>query len=318
MRKILPVLLLLAAIPFLSGCLPSLGFSPTEAPSTFTPLPPLEQPLPTATLLPTPETAPALTASQVRNAAYTLEFLEQDGLTVQLVEGVYEDAVSDAPKYIHMGDLIALGDLNGDGLGDAAATVGENYGGSGVFTSLVVYLNQEGAPFQAASIRIDDRPMLTDLRSDAGQILLSGAIHSFEDPACCPSMNVVRTYRFTSTGLVLFQQTHLSADGAARTITINSPAGGESASGSLRVTGEVTIAPFENNLTYIIFDAENHELQRGPFAVSASDMGQPGTFDNTLDLSALPTGQTVRLELHEMSMADGSTLAMTALEIVLK
>lgn len=46
-------------------------------------------------------------------------------------------------------------------------------------------------------------------------------------------------------------------------------------------------------------------------------MGPPGAFDNTIDWSAFPAGQTIYFELNDMSMADGSILAIAVVEILL-
>jgi hypothetical protein len=324
MRKTLHFLTLITILFTLSGCAAPLAANTPPAATaalpgstpTFTFLPPTATPPPPSpTPLPPTATFPAaLSAEQVRNATYRLEFLDQNDVSVQLVDGAYQSTEPNNPMYIHMLDQIAIGDLNGDGLADAAAIVGENYGGSGVFVSLVVYLNQNGAPVQAAAAGIDDRPNIHAVRIEGGQIILEGAIHGFDDPGCCPSLAIIRTYRLTPAGLTLFQQIHVTESGAQRAITITSPAAGDPVTSTVRVAGQVTISPFENNLVYIIFDAQNNELARGPFAVVSDGMGGPGAFDNTLDLSALPAGQTIRLELHDLSMADGSTLAMTAVE----
>ena len=74
------------------------------------------------------------------------------------------------------------------------------------------------------------------------------------------------------------------------------------------------VAPFENNLVIRIVDLDGNVLQVAPFNVQSADMGMPGTFDNRVDLSAIPAGW-VRLELCEISMKDGSTIAMAAVMI---
>jgi hypothetical protein len=47
-------------------------------------------------------------------------------------------------------------------------------------------------------------------------------------------------------------------------------------------------------------------------------MGAPGTFDSVIDLSAIPAGTVIRIELQDLSMADGHMLAMDSVELVVK
>jgi hypothetical protein len=86
----------------------------------------------------------------------------------------------------------------------------------------------------------------------------------------------------------------------------------------VRIKGKVSISPFENNLAYKIYDAAGKELANGPVNVSSDGAGGPGTFDNTIDLNAIPAGLVVRFELSDVSAADGSTLAMDSLELLMK
>jgi hypothetical protein len=131
-----------------------------------------------------------------------------------------------------------------------------------------------------------------------------------------PSLPVQETFQWSeSAGLNLMRFSTARGEGWWL-IEINAPASGSEASGAVQVQGSMPIAPFENNLRLRVYDLEGNVLQEGPFAVQAEDIGQPGTFDNTVDLSAIPAGTTVRLELSEISMKDGSTLAMDS--VILK
>ena len=120
---------------------------------------------------------------------------------------------------------------------------------------------------------------------------------------------------YTKSGLEMTHFVSKTSDGTERSINIESPASGTQVSGSVQVKGKMSIAPFENNLAYRIYDASGNELAAGPFMVNADTMGGPGTFDNVIDLSTIPAGLVVRLELQDLSMADGSTLAMDLVEL---
>ena len=103
-----------------------------------------------------------------------------------------------------------------------------------------------------------------------------------------------------------------------RRIEITSPLNGTEASGSVQVSGTISIAPFENNLTYYIYDAAGYQFAAGPLTVTASEAGAPGTFNENFTLAEIPAGTTIFLEIHHQSAADGSLLAMDTLKMVVK
>jgi hypothetical protein len=79
----------------------------------------------------------------------------------------------------------------------------------------------------------------------------------------------------------------------------------------------VTIAPFENNLSYRVYDEQGNELAAGPIMVDAPDFGAPGTFTATLDLAAFPPGRLF-IEIADLSAADGSVLALATVMVVVR
>ena len=55
------------------------------------------------------------------------------------------------------GEVVAFGDLNGDGKKDAAVIINENTGGTGQIRILAVVINQNGKPYNIASQKLGDR-----------------------------------------------------------------------------------------------------------------------------------------------------------------
>lgn len=270
--------------------------------------------IPTDTTAP-PSPAPAdLTLEKIKNAEYKLNAIDNPRV-IRLVDGIFVDEDRTDVRLI---EPIIFKDLNGDGVVDAAVLVGENFSGTGTFVSLVVFLNQNGQPLQFAATLVDDRPKITSLTVEDGQIVLEALVHGVDDPMCCPTFPVTRTYGLGTNGLVLTSQTSQTPGGAERTITIEQPLDGSEVSGTVQVIGTVTISPFENNLVYAIYNEKGEELLRGPFPVQAEDLGGPGTFDNPIDLGGIPIGSVIRLELSELSMADGSLLAMDSVGLKVK
>ncbi len=263
-----------------------------------------------------PSAISALTAEQVRNASVSLSTLTGDTpISYQLLNGTYN--LPNGNGTINLLDLLALGDLDHDGAGDAAALIAENYGGTGTFVSLIAFRNENGQPVQVAITPIDDRPQITSLRFDAGQVAMEATVHGFEDPMCCPTLQTKRHYSLIGSNLILRDFSTLAADGRWREIQITSPQDGEGTS-SVQIQGTVTISPFESSLVYHVFDSAGNELAVGPVTVTVAELGASGTFDAVIALNGVSSDATVRIEIQDVSAADGSLLAMDSVILTVK
>ncbi len=296
---------------FLAGC----GWiSPASPPELI--------PLPASQSAATPQAAIAagLSAEQVKNAKYNL--VSRDGNpSVQLTNGAFQNGTNPAATdymSIVLAPQMAFGDLNGDGVGDAAVLLTENYGGTGVFVSVVALLDQNGQPVQAGAELIDDRPVINSLSIQDGQILLDAKVHGPNDPGCCASQSTQRAFRYESGKLVMVSYSSLTSDGSPRLITIDSPASGAQVSWPLTVTGKVTIAPFENGLGYSVYDSKGDQVLTNSFLVDAAQPGGQGTFSLPLDLSQSGLAGPIRIEIVDVSPADGSIQALASVEVSLK
>jgi hypothetical protein len=256
--------------------------------------------------------------TRLRNAEYQLADSQR---MVQLADGKFQQGTAGQPDYvsINLTDFSAAGDLNGDGVAEIAAAFGENYGGSGTFVFLTIYSDVNGKLTFLTSALVDDRPVLNGLSIENGEVALSAVTRDADDPFCCPTMQTHRHYRlFAEDQLKLTNYTSLTPDGKPRTITIESPADGAQVDSSIHIKGNVTIAPFENTLAYRVYSTGDVELASGPIQVSAADMGGPGTFDSIISLGSILSGAVVRIEIQDLSAADGSLLAMDSVELVVK
>jgi hypothetical protein len=314
LRNILPGFLLLSLL--LSGCGSSAVTPIIPKPAQLTPNtePTLTPVIPMAT-----QVLSKLGLGAIKNMTCNLPASQR---AITFVNGRYSDKSTNNPLEAAVSDFYAFGDVNGDGLDDAAVVVWENTGGSGVFESLILVLNQNGVPVQAGSFSLGDRVKINNMAIDSSgeqkKILVDMLVQGPNDAQCCPTFPVIATFMVTKSGLQMTRLVSKTPDGSERAITIESPKDGEQVSGSVQVKGNVSIAPFENNLAYRIYDAAGKELAAGPFMIKADTMGGPGTFDNPVDLGTIPAGQVVRLELQDLSMADGSTLAMDSVELIVK
>lgn len=302
--------LLLLCVFFLAGCnlaspspLPPAPETPTLAPATFSP--------PTSTATPDYMT-------RLRNAEYQLAESQR---LVQLTDGQYQGGTAGQVDYIsvNLGSVSAAGDLNGDGVDEIAAVFGENYGGSGTFVFLAIYSDVNGKLTFLTSAFLGDRTVVNGLSIENGEVSLSAVTHDADDPLCCPTMQTHRHYSpVTENQLKLIDYTSLTPDGKPRTITIEAPVHGEQVDSSVRIKGNVTIAPFENNLTYRVYSTGEVELAAGSIMVSSDGLGGPGTFDAIISLGRILSGAVVRIEIQDLSAADGSLLAMDSVELVVK
>ncbi len=288
----------------LASGLPAASTAPTTAPAG-------------ATIAPLPVD---LSIDQLKNAQYQLG-TRDDHAVVQLTGGKYQQGTdTTTADYVSvvMTDFVAFGDLTGDGKNEAAAIVFENYGGTGNFAILAIYSNTNGSPVFLTSILIDDRPMINSISIENGEVVLNATTHAFDDPFCCPTLVNTRRLALVNNQLRMVNYTTAAPDGRVREIEVTSPITATEITGSVQVTGTISIAPFENNLFYFIYDESGNELAKGSIAVIAPDLGAPGTYDSTITLDGLPSGITVYLEIQDISAADGSWLAMDAVKLLVK
>jgi len=321
------ILSLLVFVGLVSACGPPAGqvltppataAMPTALPQPSATLAPSETSLPTPTQAPigsaTP-TAIVLTVDALRNMQYNLPVSQK---TVKLVNGQYEAGSGADYLLVKMADPIALGDINGDGLDDGAVILGENMGGSGVFESLIVVLDEGSVPTQWAATQIGDRVKVNTVTIQDHQVILEMVVPGPNDPACCPSLGETQAYNLTKGGLFLTGLTSQPANGAVRAIKINGPLNYADAGTSVEVQGGFSFAPFENTLTYTIQDDTHHVLDQGSFQVKPDTSGGSGTFDTTIDLSKSSPGMIIHLDIQGVSAADASILALGSVELTRK
>ncbi len=143
-----------------------------------------------------------LTEEALRNAAYRSEW-PADGVA-QLVDGEYREPIMEgsATEIVIRLVNVAFGDLNGDGVVDAAVVLVTNPGGSGTFYDLVAVLNQDGKAEHLAAIALGDRAQIESLEIEDGQVALQMVTHGPDDPMCCPTQQVEQVYALEGTKLV--------------------------------------------------------------------------------------------------------------------
>jgi hypothetical protein len=299
--------------------IPALLLAACSAPGTAT-----LQPTQSQTSTSVPSTASQSTTAQT-SSFLTIDFLKNAEFhaptydkSIVLTNGKYESKSGADYLLVELLPQTALGDLNGDNRQDAAVLLAENGGGSGVFVSLIAITDQNGKPFQAGATLIDDRPQINTLSIQNGKIILDAIIHASGDAMARPSFPVIETYQLFPTGLTQTRVTSRTPDGQEKSIRIESPSSGSQANGSVRLKGSMPIAPNENKLVYRIEDTLGNKVDEGPFQVNADTPGGKATFDKTIIIPPLPAGTVIHLELKEVDVKDGSTLAMDSIVLDVK
>ncbi len=274
---------------------------------------------PTVSLLspsPIPWGALPLSIEALQNATYSLPGFGDAIHACPLENGI---CMVDDPLFgrieVTLIEPVAFGDLNGDGVGDAAVLLAANAGRSGIFVSLHAVLNEAGQPRPSASSRIDDRPRIHQLAIEDGAIVLEATLHDSDDPACCPEWSVRRTFRLVGLSLMMVQASTSLPDGRQRRIVIQSPQPGEQVGEAVSLNGQVTMAPPGNALAYRVYNREGKEWSAGSLRVESPQPGVPGTFSAWLPADTLPYGR-LRLVVLDLNPADGSILALDSVEIV--
>jgi hypothetical protein len=279
--------------------------SPTTAPVTDTALPPV--PIDT----PVPPTPSGLPMDMLRNGTYFAPFYSR---TVKLVNGVYTEGSGTDLYSVQMLDTVATGDLNGDGVNDAAILLAESGGGSGDFESVVAVLNKGSTPSQAGQVQLGDRLRINSLAIDSDTIRLDALVQAPNDPMCCPPQPETQIFRLVGNTLWLTHLTSRTPDNHDRSITINTPADGSSVINPFTISGSVTIAPFENTLAYRLFLPDGTKVNESTLLVDSGRLaGGPGTFSQSFNLSNAGISGPVILQILDRSAADGSTLALDSI-----
>lgn len=296
---------------FTSGCVTfNLGSEATVEPT----LVPSPTPALIETVVPEPS-QPALTQESLLNMAYLSPMVQQP---VQLVNGEFSGVLDGVELNVKVRPEVAFGDLNNDGVEDAALLISENTGGSGIFVSLIVVHSQGDHFRQAPGVLVDDRPIIDQLVIDNGLILLEGKVHGPNDPMVDPTMVISAAYRVFGEQTVLARLTSSYGGGDAHMILIDEPSDGEEVSAALRLIGNMPIGPFENNLSLTISDTAGNQLVHEGFMVQAADMGAPATFDNPITLPTVNAGAELLVMLSELSMADGTPMAIDSVVVKVK
>ena len=146
----------------------------------------------------------SLTLEQLANGVYLSEWVE--GGKVQLTDGFYREPLAEdgaSELVVTLSEVKAFGDLNADGLEDAAIVLVTNAGGSGTFYELAAIVNQDGTPHQIGSQFLGDRIELQSVAVEEGKVVVQMKTHGTDDPFCCPTVQTTERYQVQGDQLAL-------------------------------------------------------------------------------------------------------------------
>ncbi|MCB0155667.1 MAG: hypothetical protein KDF65_12795, partial [Anaerolineae bacterium] len=142
-----------------------------------------------------------LTATELRNATYSGIYEAPVTLTDGLYEGEpFVEGAASRPVVEYISEI--YGDLDGDGLADAAVFLVENSGGTGNFVYVAAQLNQNGQPVDAGAVWLEDRIQIKSATIADGQIMLEIITEGPGDAACCKSHKAQVAYALQDGQLV--------------------------------------------------------------------------------------------------------------------
>jgi len=115
-------------------------------------------------------------------------------------------AHSQGYETVNLEEVRGYGDLNADGVEDAAVVLVSSGGGSGTFKEIAAVLNHSGVPVHVASADLGDRVKVEAIAVEFGRIRVQLIVHDEDDPMCCPTKRVTWEYRLQEGKLVKMQR----------------------------------------------------------------------------------------------------------------
>ena len=203
----------------------------------------------------------------------------------------------------------AVGDLDGNGIGDAAAITVENAGGSGNFRYLHALLKEEGELHDADAVFLGDRIRVLGLSIHDGVI----AVALLDRPpgaafAEAPSIPVIRRFRLAGETLAELEAVGRADESfacddslpEAALVVVTSPAGGEEVVSGFAVSG--CSRTFESNVQWRLLDRAGDVLASGHAMGGGVDGPAPFLFAVAYESAER---QFAHLEVFEEDVSDG-------------
>ena len=241
--------------------------------------------------------AGGLTMDHLANTTYSGIYEEP----VTLTDGAYEGEPfvegGAARPTVTLVPMSAFGDLNGDGVDDAAALLAENSGGSGVFTYLAAVVNDNGRPVNTGTVMLGDRIQIKSMVIEKQQVVIEMITQGPEDAMCCATLKVRQTFALQAGQLVETGSEELgnvSLDDLMGTSWVltdfnlnNDPVQGDTAITAAFADGNVSGSAGCNNYNAAVSSDSGQTLTIGPSMSTMMACEEPAMSQETKYLAAL-------------------------------
>ncbi|MBN1298556.1 MAG: hypothetical protein JW997_02600 [Actinobacteria bacterium] len=107
----------------------------------------------------------------------------------------YNEEGSQAVLTVTLSEFIAAGDLDGNGINDAAAVLIEEPAGEGTLYYLHAIYNGGPYIYSIANTFLGDSVKIKEISIKDGKIFIDMLMHKEDDPACCPTVEVKKTFK---------------------------------------------------------------------------------------------------------------------------
>lgn len=130
------------------------------------------------------------------------KYLLLEGDTVELRNGDFENNKSGEYLLVKL-EYVCFGDLNNDGVDDAAVILGETGGGSGYFYYLYTVINESKKPEVIKNfVELGDRKIIKSFKIQNGEIIIDLLTHRPGDALASPTLKKSLKYKFAENKIV--------------------------------------------------------------------------------------------------------------------
>jgi heat shock protein HslJ len=147
----------------------------------------------------------ALQPASLANARYQRLTAEPHAATLsdgQWTGAPFAPGSAVSPRVVLGRGMQAWGDLNRDGVPEAAVIVAQSTGGTGEYVHIAVLAARAGQARNVATVLLGDRVKVRDLRIEGGQLQVDVVRAGPNDPACCPAEVATLAWRLGVRGLL--------------------------------------------------------------------------------------------------------------------
>jgi heat shock protein HslJ len=204
------------------------------------------------------EAPEGLSPAELANATYPDEFYPSGSVTLQ--NGQHSEPAAPGSASMISTQLLPVGTY-GTLAGQPVAVVvlATNGGGSGTFITMHVMFSQNGQPVSIANAALGDRTQVNSISIENEQIKVDMVQVGPDDPFCCPSQQVIKTFELQDGQLVEVSSEEVSSGSSQSESAAGSIVGPEWQWETLIVqaTQETTTVPNPENYTLTLREDGN-------------------------------------------------------------